>query len=125
MSKSMEIVRNGKLLQVEANRQEVRLEFGDIVVCMWAYVEILAPDGEANAIEDVWEFQGNLNALWPLIGLRMTKIVMDEDSFRLRFEDGTLIRCKNRKAYDFVGVGVKDEKWEASYPTVLHYLRDE
>jgi hypothetical protein len=125
MAKSIEIVRNEKLLYVEANRQAVWLNFGAVVVDMLAYVEIIAPDGHTDAIPRVWDFQGNLNALWPLIGRRMAKIVMDEDSFRLSFEDGTLIRCKNRKAYDFVGVGVKDEKWEASYPTVLHYLHDE
>jgi hypothetical protein len=124
MSKSLEISRNGKLLRIEACRQDVRLEFAEVVVCLLAYVEIIAPDGQIDAIPHVWECQGNLNALWPLIGRRMTKIVMDENSFRLTFEDGTLIRCKNRKAYDFVGVGVKDEKWETSYPTVLRSLRD-
>ena len=83
MAKSVEFVRNGKLLYLEANRQAVRLDFGEVVVKMLAYVEIVAPDGHTDAIPDVWEFEGDLNALWPLIGQRMTKIVMDEDSFRL------------------------------------------
>jgi len=125
MARSIEIVRDGKLLQVEANRQEVRLEFGDVVVGLLAYVEIVPPNGRSDRIDDAWECKGNLNALWPLIGQRMMKIVMDEDSFRLTFEDGTLIRCKNRKAHDFVMIGVRDEKWEPSYPTILHYVPDQ
>jgi hypothetical protein len=120
MSKSVEVVRSGKLLQVEASRQEVRLDFGKVVVGLLAYVEIIAPDGGSNTIEDVWECKGNLNALWLLIGRHMTKIVMDEDSFRLTFEDGTLIRCKNRKDFDFVKVW--EPEYETGYPTVIHYL---
>jgi hypothetical protein len=125
MAKSVEFVRNEKLLYLEVNRQAVWLNFGAVVVKMLAYVEIVAPNGRTDTIPDVWEFEGDLNALWPLIGQRMARIVMDEDSFRLTFEDGTLIRCKNRMAYDFVGVGEKDLKRETSYPTVLDYLRDE
>ncbi len=122
MSKSREIIRNEKLLWFWAARQKVKLNFGEVSVVFLAYVEIIAPDGRIDTIDDVWECQGNLNALWPLIGQRMTKIVMDEDSFRLTFENGALIRCKNRKAYDFVGVGATDEKWETGYPSELLYL---
>lgn len=125
MSKSMEIVRNTELLRIYAQRQRVRLDFGEVAVDLLAYVEIISPDGKIDAIPDVWECQGNLNALWPLIGRRMTKIVMDDDSFRLTFEDGTLIRCKNRKDYDFVKVWGPDPKLETEYPTVLHYLSEE
>jgi hypothetical protein len=125
MSKSMEIVRSKELLRVCAQRQRVRLDFGEVAVDFLAYVEIIAAGGKIDTIPDVWECQGNLNALWPLIGRRMMKIVMDEDSFRLTFEDGTLIRCKNRKDYDFVKIWRPDPKWETAYPTVLHYLRDE
>ena len=125
MPKSVEIIRNAELLWIEAGRQDVRLEFGEVVVSLLAYVEIVTPDGLIDTIPHVWECQCNLNALWPLIGQHMTKIVMDEDSFRLTFEDGTLIRCKNRKAYDFVGIGERDKKRETSYPTVLQYLPDE
>ncbi len=125
MAKSLEIVRDGELLRFQANRQKARLDFSVVVVDLLAYVEIIAPDGSIETIDDVWECKGNLNALWPLIGQRMTKIVMDEDSFRLTVENGTLIRCKNRKAYDFVGIGLKDEKRETSYPSVLSYLSDD
>ncbi len=125
MSKSLDIVRNEKLHFIEASRQAVWLDFSPVVVKLLAYVEIIAPDGGVVTIDDVWECKGNLNALWPLIGRRMTKIVMDEDSFRLTFEDGTLIRCKNRKAFDFAGVGEKDEGFETPYPSILDYLRDE
>jgi len=32
----------------------------------------------------------------------MTGFVMDEEFLRLNFEDGAMIRAKNKKAYDFV-----------------------
>ena len=44
---------------------------------------------------------------------------MDEDSFRLTFEDGAMIRCKNMKSYDFVKVWGPDPRCETGYPTAL------
>lgn len=123
MAKSAEIRHNKELLHVEALRQHVRLDFGELAVDLLAHIEIIAPDGRVDGIDNVWEFQGNLNALWPLIGQRMTNIVMDEDSFRLTFENGTLIRAKNRKAYDFVVVWEPESR--TGYPTVLLYLSKE
>jgi hypothetical protein len=125
MAKSLEIVRHEKLRFFETCRQGVWLDLDPVIVRLQAYVEIMRPGGAASAIEETYECRGDLNALWPLIGLRMTKIVMDEDSFRLSFEDGTLVRCANRKDYDYVGVGEKDLKAETDYPSILKYLVDE
>jgi hypothetical protein len=55
----------------------------------------------------------------------MTSFVMDEDSFRLSFEDGAMIRCKYKKAYDFVTVWGPDPGCEAGYPSALHYINQE
>lgn len=124
MTKSLEIVRNDMLLWIRACRQEVRLDFDQIGVDFVAYAEIKRPGRAMSAIEETYECRGDLNALWPLVGLRMTRIVMDVDLFRLIFEDGTLIRCANRKDYDFVSVGDKVTGTETGYPTILHYLAD-
>lgn len=122
MTKSIEIVYDKELVRLTANRQQVRLDFGEVAVDLIAYVEIIWPTGRIDAIPDVWECKGDLNALWRLVGRRMTKIVMDEDSFRLAFDDGTLIRCQYRKDFDFVTVW--EPGYRTEYPTVLHYLSD-
>jgi hypothetical protein len=123
MPKSIEIVHAKGLLRIKAQRQRVKLDFGEVAVDLLAYIEIVSADGRIDTIDDVWKCEGNLNALWPLVGQRMVKIVMDGDSFRLTFEDGTLIRGRNRKAFDFVKVWEPGR--ETGYPTAVLYLSEE
>jgi hypothetical protein len=45
-------------------------------------------------IEDVWDRKGDLNVLWPLLGKHMTKLIMDDESCCILFDDGTIVRRK-------------------------------
>ncbi|MGH6822560.1 MAG: hypothetical protein ACRECP_03595 [Methylocella sp.] len=101
---------------------QVRLDFGAVAVDIFGNAEIIEPDGAIDRIDKIWEYQGHLQAIWRLLGRSMTGFVMDEDSFRLTFEDGAMIRCKYKKAYDFVKVWGPNPFCETGYPTALHYM---
>jgi hypothetical protein len=102
---------------VDAGR--IMLYFGAVKVAIYGDTDIIETDGTIEKIDDVWEHQGHLQAIWRLLGRSMTGFVMDEDSFRLPFEDGALIRAKNKKAYDFVKVWGPDPRSEAEYPSAI------
>ena len=109
-----------KLAWFEVETGQVRLKFGAVVVDIYGDTEIIETDGAINKIDDVWEHQGHLQPVWRLLGRSMTGFVMDEDSFRLNFEDGAMIRAKNKKAYDFVKVWGPDFGCETGYPTAIY-----
>jgi hypothetical protein len=98
---------------------QIMLYFGAVKVAISSNAEIIEPGGAINRIDSVWEHRGHLQAIWRLLGRSMTGFVMDDDSFRLPFEDGALIRAKNKKAYDFVTVWGPDPRCETGYPTAL------
>jgi len=102
---------------------QIRLDFGAVAVDLYGNAEIIETDGSIVKIDDAVKRQGHLSAIWQLLGRTMTGIIMDEDSFRLTFEDGALIRCKNRKEkkYDFVKVWGPDPYCETEYPSALVY----
>jgi len=85
---------------------------------VWRSLKIIETDGAINKIDDVWEHQSHLQRR--LLGRNMTGFVMDEDSFRLNFEDGAMIRAKNKKAYDFVTVYGPDPRCETGYPSAIY-----
>lgn len=104
MSEMIEIPHSYELISFEVHRTEIKLKFGDVVVDMHDQIEIISPDGTVDMIDEVWTHKGDLNALWPLIGRRMDKVVMDEESFRIIFEDGTIIRRKFELRNEVVNV---------------------
>jgi hypothetical protein len=51
-----------------------------------------------------WGRLGDLRAIWRLIGVEMARIIMDRESFRLIFKDGTILRAKNGPYPEIVNV---------------------
>lgn len=121
MSDSVEIIHNEVLTSFDLDPSRILLDFGAIGVDLIAHIEIIAPNGQIDKIESAFDREGDLGILWRLVGQKMMKVVMDVVSFRLTFEDGTLIQAKHRKSYDFVTVYWSDGA-ETGYPTVLHDL---
>jgi hypothetical protein len=76
---------------------QLRLDFGAVKVDIDGDAEIIETDGAINRFDSVWEHRSHLQAIWRLLGRTMTGFVMDEHPFRLPFEDGALIRAKNKK----------------------------
>ncbi|MGH6857403.1 MAG: hypothetical protein ACRECP_07140 [Methylocella sp.] len=111
-----------ELTRFTVDTVRILLDFGVVKADISKNVEILETDGAIDRIDSVWEHQGHLQAIWRLLGRSMTGFVMDEDSFRLTFEDGAMIRCKYEKSYDFVTVSGPDPTCEAGYPSALHYI---
>jgi hypothetical protein len=108
-----------ELTWFEVETGQVRFNFGAVGVDIYGDAEIVERDGVSSRIDSVWEHQGHLQAVWRLLGRSMSGFAMDDDSFRLTFEDGAMIRCKNKKAYDFVKVWESDLGYETGYPSVL------
>ena len=121
MYETIEIPHSHELVSFEVELQDIRLNFGTITVEIASALEISEPGGKdfAEAVESVWYRKGNLNALWPLIGKRMEKIVMDEDYFRIAFEDGTIIRRKFEPRPEVVNFWGPGPDNFTSYPNVL------
>jgi hypothetical protein len=113
------------LTRFSVDTGRILLDFNAVKVAICGDAEIIETNGAIDKIDDVWEHQGHLQAIWRLLGRNMTSFVMDEDSFRLSFEDGAMIRCKYKKAYDFVTVWGPDPSCEAGYPSALHYINQE
>ncbi|MGO8845600.1 MAG: hypothetical protein ACLQFI_09750 [Methylocella sp.] len=108
------------LIRFSVDTGRIVLDFNAVKVAIYGDTEIIETDGAINKIDDVWEHQGHLQAVWRLLGRSMTGFVMDEDSFRLNFEDDAMIRAKNKKAYDFVTVYGPDPRCETGYPTAIY-----
>jgi hypothetical protein len=109
-----------ELAWFEVETGQIRFDFGAVAVDIYGDTEIVERNGVISRIDSVWEHQGHLQAVWQLLGRSMTGFVMDEDSFRLNFEDGAMIRAKNKKAYDFVKVWGPDFGCETGYPTAIY-----
>jgi hypothetical protein len=108
-----------ELTQFRVETYRILLYFNDVKVDFSSNTEIIESDGSIQRIDSVWEHQGHLQAVWRLLGRSMSGFAMDDDSFRLTFEDGAMIRCKNKKAYDFVKVWESDLGYETGYPSAL------
>jgi hypothetical protein len=116
----VEFIYNEPLLFIQLGSHTVLLEFGEIAVDLNSNIEIVGPDGSVESISDAFTQDGQLETLWRLIGQKMLNIVMDGNSFRLTFEDGTLILGRYMKSFDFVKVwGPKG--CETGYPSVVHF----
>jgi hypothetical protein len=118
MSDKIEFEHHHELVAFEVRLQHILLQFGPVAVGM-SQIEIISPDGSVELIESVWHRSGNLNALWPLIGKRMERWIMDDDSFRLIFEDGTVLRRKYELANSLVEVWGPDRDNFTPYPQAL------
>ena len=119
MSDTIEIPHSHEFISFEVHLQVIKFRFGTVAVDMHSLIEVVSPEGTVGMIDDVWYRQGDLNALWPLIGRRMEKIAMDEESFRIIFEDGTIIRRRfepHNEVVNFWGPGLDEF---TSYPNVL------
>jgi len=114
-----------ELTQFSEDTGRILLDFGSVKVAISSNAEIMETDGSIKRIDSIWEHPGHLQAIWQLLGRSMTGFVMDDDSFRLTFEDGAMIRAKNKKSYDFVTVWGPDPSCEAGYPSALHYINQE
>jgi len=91
----IEFEHHHELLSFDVRLQNIQFVFGgSLYVEMHNDIEIISSGASVGIIEDVWERKGDLNILWPLIGKTLERLVMDKDSFRLIFEDGTMIRKK-------------------------------
>jgi hypothetical protein len=85
------------LIRFSVDTGRIVLDFNAVKVALYGDTEIIETDGAINKIDDVWEHQSHLQRR--LLGRNMTGFVMDEDSFCLNFEDGAMIRAKNKKAW--------------------------
>ncbi|MGH6837661.1 MAG: hypothetical protein ACREDT_02435 [Methylocella sp.] len=108
-----------ELTRFTVDTVRILLDFGAVKVDFSNNAEIIEPTSMIDRIDNVWEHQGHLQAIWRLLGRNMTGFVMDDDSFRLAFKDGAMIRCTNKKSYDFVTVWGPDPRCETGYPTAL------
>jgi hypothetical protein len=108
-----------ELTRFSVYTDQIRLDFGAVKVDIYGDTDIIETDGTIEKIDDVWYHQGHLRAIWRLLGRSMTGFVMDEDSFRLPFEDGAMIRAENKKACIPVKVWGPDPRSEAEYPSAI------
>jgi hypothetical protein len=116
---NIEIQHSYDLISFEVHLQEIQLRFGAVTIAFSDAVEIIHPDGRSDRIDDVWERKGNLQAIWDLIGSRMRKITMDEESFRLIFSDGTTLKRKYERANELIKVWGPEPNYFTSYPDCL------
>jgi hypothetical protein len=95
-----------ELMSFEVRHELIQFRFGSLFADFSSAIEIIQPGPEPriDVIESVWDSKGDLNTLWPLIGKRMTKLIMDSDSCRILFEDGTIVRRKYELATELVVV---------------------
>jgi hypothetical protein len=98
LNHKIEIDHDYEFISLEVWSQAIILRFGKVAVEMIDKIEIVRPDAETEVIESVWDRQGNLNALWPLIGKHTKKLILDHESCRILFEDGAIVaRLRARK----------------------------
>ncbi len=131
MSGKIELIHHHELISFGVALQDIQLKFGPLVIEMHSEIEIVSPNGSCVLIKDVWNREGDLNALWPLIGKQLERLIADEDSFRLIFDDGTMIRRKYELANELVNFWGPEPDAFTSYPNHLtqpaglHYGKDE
>lgn len=120
-----------ELVSIQINLQDFRFEFGPsktgLAVAFNGSFD--ATRGDANSQHETieaWERLGDLCAIWRLIGVKMARIVMDLDSFRLIFKDGTILQTKNGPYPEIVNVwgpfGAHDKIYHTRYPADLNVI---
>jgi hypothetical protein len=116
MQHKIEIDHDYELISFHVYLQEIKLRFRTMAVDMIDKIEIIRPDSQTDVIESVWDRKGNLSALWPLIGKHMKKLIMDHESCRILFEDGTIVRRKYEPGIELVNVWGPGKDEFTSYP---------
>jgi hypothetical protein len=90
-----------ELVSIQLNIAEIRLEFGalpkSLAVDFNISFEVTGPHTN-DSVETIvpWDRLGDLRTIWPLIGVRMDKLIMDGESCRLIFSNGTILRSKRK-----------------------------
>jgi hypothetical protein len=84
------------LVGIELQLASIRFTFTKPVVEFCAPFSLIAGDGAVVFVP--WERTGDLNLLWPLIDRPASHIQMTEESFRLVFDDGTVLQCRQQGA---------------------------
>lgn len=118
-----------ELVSIQINLQDIRFEFGPsktglAVAFNGSFDAIRADATRQHETIEAWERSGDLRAIWRLIGVEMARIVMDRESFRLIFKDGTILQAKNGPYPEIVNVwgpyGDPDKVYLTRYPADLN-----
>jgi len=88
MSDLVETIHHHELVSFVVLPNGVRLVFGPVSITM-TEVEMVSPAGMSKRLQPLSESDQDLK---PLLGKCMTRWLMDDDSFRLVFEDWSLLR---------------------------------
>lgn len=100
MPDRIEVDHDYELISFEVHLQTIKFRFGPLAIELFDHIEMISSgqDHPVVVLESVWDRKGDLNAFWPLIGKRMTKLIMDMESCRILFADGTILRRKYERA---------------------------
>ena len=118
-----------ELVSIQINLQDIRFEFGPsktglAVAFNGSFDAIRADANSQHETIEAWERLGDLRTIWRLIGVKMARIVMDRESFRLIFKDGTILQAKNGPYPEIVNVwgpfGDHDRIYHTRYPADLN-----
>jgi hypothetical protein len=118
MLRKIEVDHDHEFISFEVWGHEIKLRFGSLAIALFDAIEVIS-NGQIKVIEDVWNRKGDLNALWPLLGKHMTKLIMDEESCRILFDDGSIVRRKYEPNQHLAEVWGPGGDEFSDYPAIL------
>ena len=103
-----------KLETIEIEIASIRLSFAHVVFginCPFIVFDKGKCTGHEHEIIP-WDRIGDLNVLWPLIGISAKKYTIDRISLKIVFENRTVIECPNTdEPYELVNIWQKDGEY--------------
>jgi hypothetical protein len=124
MLDKIEIVHHHELISFAAHSDFIRFEFGPAIIAMKEF-EVISPRGSVEATVRIQDASSNLDVLSRLVGKCMQRCILDYDSFRLIFDDWTILRQKFGLTDSLVEIWGPEPNAFTSYPQVVLDLNPE
>ncbi|MEZ5901359.1 MAG: hypothetical protein R3D51_17915 [Hyphomicrobiaceae bacterium] len=116
-----------ELVSISVELQYLRMFFASHAIAFSEF-KLTPPSTDVLIEFDMWERSGDLNVLWPLIGVSSSQALMDDQVFTLHFDNGVEMSCRNDwrtpELVNIYRLGVVERNEMMRYPADLPLVPD-